>query len=192
METENLTRILEDFFLFSSTEGEWGRVGAGRHSEHPVVAVTTIEGIARRQETNRRLLRFEFQRTSDPWEEASILADIDSHRTVIFRGIVELLRCTLAQNPPPVPKTIPAADFVNYCFLLFRLLRVWEEVAGNLYRLGVPVKTIQLILRHANVSTTLSCYVRSVSEDAAAAMRCLEEACTNMHQIVGKPGAHVV
>jgi integrase len=51
-------------------------------------------------------------------------------------------------------------------------------LATNLYRLGVADKTIQSILRHANVTTTMNIYVKSVPADAAAAMRSLEQVCT--------------
>lgn len=51
-------------------------------------------------------------------------------------------------------------------------------LASNLHRLGVPDKAIQAILRHANISTTLNNYVKSVPADAIAAMRSLEEVCT--------------
>jgi len=47
-------------------------------------------------------------------------------------------------------------------------------LATNLYRLGVPDKTIQAILRHANVTTTQTCYIKTVSDDAKAAMEKLE------------------
>jgi len=50
-------------------------------------------------------------------------------------------------------------------------------LATNLYRLGVPDKTIQAILRHSNLSTTMNSYVRSVPQDAVAAMRAFETAC---------------
>jgi integrase len=46
----------------------------------------------------------------------------------------------------------------------------------NLYRIGTPDKTIQAILRHSNVSTTLSYYVKPVAEDSQAAMQKLEKA----------------
>jgi integrase len=47
-------------------------------------------------------------------------------------------------------------------------------LATNLYRLGVPEKTIQRILRHSNVAVTQNCYIKTVDGDAAAAMRSLE------------------
>jgi len=47
-------------------------------------------------------------------------------------------------------------------------------LATNLHRLGVPEKTIQAILRHANVSTTQTCYIKTAPEDARAAMNKLE------------------
>jgi integrase len=53
-------------------------------------------------------------------------------------------------------------------------------LATNLYRLGVPDKTIQAILRHSNLATTMNIYVKSVSADSTAAMRLLEAAlCAN-------------
>jgi integrase len=51
-------------------------------------------------------------------------------------------------------------------------------LATNLYRLGVPDKTIQAILRHSNLSTTMNCYVKSVPADAQAAMDALAAECT--------------
>jgi len=50
-------------------------------------------------------------------------------------------------------------------------------LATNLYRLGVPDKTIQAILRHSNLSTTMNSYVKSVPQDAVAAMQAFETAC---------------
>jgi integrase len=47
-------------------------------------------------------------------------------------------------------------------------------LATNLNRLGVPLKTIQAILRHANLSTTANIYVKSVDEDSVKAMQQLE------------------
>jgi len=51
-------------------------------------------------------------------------------------------------------------------------------LATNLHRLGVPDKTIQAILRHANLSTTMNNYVKSVPADAVAAMHAFEQICT--------------
>lgn len=45
----------------------------------------------------------------------------------------------------------------------------------NLKRLGVDLKTIQDILRHAHISTTADIYVKEVPEDAVAAMQLLEK-----------------
>lgn len=44
----------------------------------------------------------------------------------------------------------------------------------NLKRLGVDLKTIQDILRHAHIATTADIYVKEVSENAVAAMGLLE------------------
>jgi hypothetical protein len=40
--------------------------------------------------------------------------------------------------------------------------------------LGVPEKTIQAILRHANVSTTATYYIKTAAADTQAAMAKLE------------------
>jgi len=53
-------------------------------------------------------------------------------------------------------------------------------LATNLHRLGVNDKTIQAILRHSNVATTMNIYVKTVSTDSTAAMKLLETAlCAN-------------
>ena len=52
-------------------------------------------------------------------------------------------------------------------------------LATNLHRLGVPDKTIQSILRHSDLLTTMNAYVKSVPPDAVAAMRALEAKCTS-------------
>jgi integrase len=47
-------------------------------------------------------------------------------------------------------------------------------LGSNLYALGVPEKTIQVILRHANVTTTNSYYIKTAPADAVAAMQKLD------------------
>jgi hypothetical protein len=63
-----------------------------------------------------------------------------------------------------------------------RLARVSPGTCNEPLQLGVADKVIQAILRHSHVSTTMNIYVKSVSEDSAAAMKLLEAAtllCTN-------------
>ena len=55
-------------------------------------------------------------------------------------------------------------------------------LATNLYRLGVPDKTIQAILRHSNLATTQNIYIQNVSADARTGMLRLEAA------VAGRPG----
>jgi integrase len=47
-------------------------------------------------------------------------------------------------------------------------------LATNLYRLGVADKTIQAILRHADVNTTMKCYVKTTRPDVKAGMEKFE------------------
>ncbi len=51
-----------------------------------------------------------------------------------------------------------------------------EDLGSNLHALGIPEKTIQVILRHANVSTTNTYYIKTAPTDATAAMARLESA----------------
>ena len=55
-----------------------------------------------------------------------------------------------------------------------RLARGSARSRSNLYRLGVPDKVIQAILRHANVSTTATYYIKTAAEDVRNAMAKLE------------------
>jgi integrase len=57
-------------------------------------------------------------------------------------------------------------------------------LATNLHCLGISDKTIQRILRHANVSVTQSCYIKTADSEVAEAMQQLErslEYAPNMH-----------
>jgi integrase len=47
-------------------------------------------------------------------------------------------------------------------------------LGSNLYRLGVPDMVIQRILRHANVSTTATYYIKTAADDVRSAMTTLE------------------
>jgi integrase len=48
-------------------------------------------------------------------------------------------------------------------------------LGSNLYRLGVPDMVIQRILRHANVSTTATYYIKTAAADVRSAMAKLEQ-----------------
>ena len=61
-------------------------------------------------------------------------------------------------------------------------------LGSNLYALGVPEKTIQVILRHANVSTTTSYYIKSAPADAVAAMQKLNTAVPHTWATTGQHG----
>ena len=53
-------------------------------------------------------------------------------------------------------------------------------LGSNLYALGIAEKTIQAILRHANVSTTNTYYIKTAPADALAAMAKLEGAISQL------------
>src|SRR5262249_17807808 len=51
-------------------------------------------------------------------------------------------------------------------------------LGSNLYRLGVPEKVIQRILRHANVSTTATYYIKTAADDVLERHGHSAKACT--------------
>lgn len=63
-----------------------------------------------------------------------------------------------------------------------RLAAFRRGLATNLHRLGISDKVIQQILRHANVTTTINIYVKTVSSDATATMKALETVCATTVQ----------
>ncbi len=127
VETINLNRSIEDFFLFGATGGDYARVGVGRITAYPVIGVTTVEGIGRRPETNRRLIRFDFQRGTSSLSESSILEEINKNRALIFRGLAEVMKCVLADQGAQ-PKVTPMPDFPEFCGLVHRTLRAFETI----------------------------------------------------------------
>lgn len=58
-------------------------------------------------------------------------------------------------------------------------------LGSNLYRMGVPEMVIQRILRHANVSTTVSYYVKTAADDVRKAMMELEKQIADPSATVG-------
>ena len=74
----------------------------------------------------------------------------------------------------------PAVQKANLAWHGWHAFR--RGLATNLHRLGVSDKVIQQILRHANVSTTMNIYVKTVSADAANAMKSLETMCATTVQ----------
>jgi integrase len=58
-------------------------------------------------------------------------------------------------------------------------------LGSNLYRLGVPDMVIQRILRHANVSTTATYYIKTAADDVRHAMTMLENRIAEAAQAQG-------
>jgi integrase len=56
-------------------------------------------------------------------------------------------------------------------------------LGSNLYPLGIPDVVIQRILRHANVSTTLTYYIKTAADDVRKAMMTLENGVTEAGQV---------
>ena len=63
-------------------------------------------------------------------------------------------------------------------------------LGSNLYRFGVQDMVIQRILRHANVSTTATYYIKTAAPDVKHAMEKLENNIPQAPQIVRDTYAH--
>jgi integrase len=57
-------------------------------------------------------------------------------------------------------------------------------LGSNLYRVGVRDMVIQRILRHANVSTTATYYIKTAADDVRIAMSKLENQISESEKIV--------
>jgi integrase len=66
----------------------------------------------------------------------------------------------------------PALDKAGIAWKGWHAFR--RGVGTNLHALGVPMQTIQSILRHSDIATTQALYVKTVSADAVRAMKKLE------------------
>lgn len=58
-----------------------------------------------------------------------------------------------------------------------------HSLASSLYRLGVPDPAIQRILRHSNVSTTATYYIKTAADDVRNAMTMLENRIEEASQV---------
>jgi integrase len=76
------------------------------------------------------------------------------------------------------PKTFQSGGAVPIIRSLAKMLdsHRLRGLGSNLYALGIHEKTIQSILRHANVSPTNTYYIKTAPADALAAMAKLESA----------------
>jgi integrase len=99
---------------------------------------------------------------------------------LLNRSILPALnRCAICGKAKEVCRS---SDSHDHGFVRDKILPEWHGwhaarrgLGTNLYRLGVPEKTIQAILRHANVSTTNTYYIKSAADDTRAAMAKLEK-----------------
>ncbi len=96
--------------------------------------------------------------------------------SVVNRAILPVLnRCAQCGKPEPVHENN------GHDYKRDDLLPEWHGwhaarrgLGSNLYRLGVPDLVIQRILRHSNVSTTATYYIKTAADDVRNAMTKLE------------------
>jgi integrase len=125
--------------------------------------------------------RLEFHRSRMGWPEDGPMfpngtgQPTDLNNLVVRVIVPELTRCAVCG------KRKHEHRLQDHDFSLDENLPKWRGwhaarrgLGTNLYRLGVPEKHIQAILRHANVATTNTYYIKTASADAQAGMARLE------------------
>ena len=113
---------------------------------------------------------------------AQLAAKLNEYRTLcgspqvgwMFPNLMGNPRCMDDLARDVIRPMLKRADLQWHGWHAFR-----RGLATNLHRLGVQDKLIQAILRHANVSVTQRCYIKTADPDAVSAMQKLEHA-TNM------------
>lgn len=144
-------------------------------------AIPVIAPLARRLEAHR-------SRRGDPKTGVmfpNVNGDAMDLGNLLNRSILPALnRCAVCGKPrAECGKATEDSErgFPPHEFERDKILPEWQGwhaarrgLGTNLYRLGVPEKTIQAILRHANVSTTNTYYIKSAADDTRAAMAKLE------------------
>ena len=150
-----------------------GRVTAAK-TKASCAAVPVIRQLAERLELHRL-------RSSNP-QTGPIFANTLGRRVsinnLLSRVMLPVLnRCGTCRRPDGKPHLKQEHDYVRDASL--PEWHGWHAcrrgLGSNLYRLGAPDKVIQLILRHANVATTLAYYVKPSSPDVVAAMGKFEQ-----------------
>jgi integrase len=146
-----------------------GRVTAAK-TKASCAAVPVIRQLAERLELHRL-------RCGNPQGGLPIFANTlgrrESINNLLSRHILPALnRCGVCRLPDGVRHLKQEHDYRRDASL--PAWRGWHAcrrgLGSNLYRLGAPDKVIQLILRHANVNTTLGFYVKPSGPDVVAAM----------------------
>jgi hypothetical protein len=152
VEAKDLSKLLENYFVFAATGAEWGRVGEARHAEKPVIAVTTVEGIGKQGEMKRRLLRFDLRLDEEAIDEALVVAEIEKERPLIIRAVVEIIRTFMAQPDTLKPKVAPMPEFHGFCTLVYRVLRAWQQVGNKPVDFADNVMQAWLVHRQGGTS----------------------------------------
>jgi hypothetical protein len=83
--------------------------------------------------------------------------------------IIAVIAVSVKEKPIAKRITFSSAILGDLSWHGFHAAR--RGLGSNLYRLGVPDKTMQAILRHSNVNVTLGYYVKSSGHDVLAGMK---------------------
>jgi integrase len=102
----------------------------------------------------------------------------------VFAGPSGRPRDLASMGTKVIRATLKRAGIVWHGWHSFR-----RGIATNLNRIGIDVRTIQAILRHSNVTTTLGFYVKNSSGDSVAALQRLERAMGNEWATIAVAGS---
>ena len=111
-----------------------------------------------------------------PIFRTSIGTPLDPNNVLNREILPALNRCSTCSRPKTEHTAMVAHRFERDAAI--PLWHGWHSfrrgLATNLNRLGVSDKTVQAILRHANVATTQKYYIKAVAEDSVRAMQALD------------------
>jgi len=113
---------------------------------------------------------------SGPIFRTSIATALDPNNTLNRQILPVLNRCATCKRPEDEHTANVAHEYQRDESLpRWRGWHAFRRGLGtNLYALGVNEKTVQAILRHADVGTTMTYYVKSLSGDSVRAMAALD------------------
>ena len=134
-EQANFNQPLIDYVLFLATGAQRARSSVDgnlrRSATRPVAVVTSIEGLAFKEELKRRCLEVEYLITGKPLGRGTIEAEIKDHRDEINSALLQVLQKYLTVRRKKRWTPTPVPEFQEHFRALADLLRAYGAVAGK-------------------------------------------------------------
>jgi len=183
---ENYRQNDEGQWEMRVTRSLWHSAVSAAKTRASTGAVPIIQPLAERLELHRARLGWP---TNGPIFPNDAGRPMDLNNLVVRVIVPALTRCAKCRKRRDEHRLVD-----DHKFVLDESLPKWHGfhacrrgLGSNLYRLGVPEKIIQAILRHANVAVTNTYYIKTAAADTHAAMQKLQKAVTEKPVRGGQP-----